>query len=395
VLISPVAFLLSGLFGLLSLALLAGGPALIWAWYTGVVVGTAYLLAGVAMVVLSLTGRWLLLLVLGRGGLRWPQDAADLPAPSAVERLRRPDGTELYVERFGPPGAPPLILAHGWGAGAEEWTYLRRALTRRFRLLAFDLRGHGRSSTAPSGDYSPSALAGDLAAVADLAGDRPVVLLGHSAGGMATLDYCRQFPERLGSRVAGLVLVNTTDHDPVRTTTGAGFFSAVRAPLLTPLLWLTVWLWPFMWLNSWLSYANGTSHLLAWLTGFAGRPVRGQLDSAARLNTCTSPAVLARGVLGMFHYDTRATLATISVPVLVVTGDGDRVLVPQVSARMQAALPAAELLVLRPAGHMGNWEHHARFAAAVGDFAARCLEAPSGPGGGAVNREPQGAPSRS
>jgi pimeloyl-ACP methyl ester carboxylesterase len=196
---------------------------------------------------------------------------------------------------------------------------------------------------------------------------------------MATLDLCRRFPERLGTRVAGLVLVNTTDLDPVRTTTAAGLFTALRAPLLTPLLWLTVWLWPLLWLSSWLSYANGTAHLAAWLTGFARRPVRGQLDSAARLNTCTSPAVLARGVLGMFRYDTRATLAMIGVPVLVVTGDRDRVLVPQVSARMQAALPVAELLVLRPAGHMGNWEHHQRFAAAVADFAARCLDAPAAP----------------
>ena len=378
-LIAPVAFLLAWLFGLLSLALLAGGPALLWAWATGAVVGTAYLVAGVAMVGLTLVGRWLVLLLLGRGGLRHPQDAADLPAPSAAERLRRPDGTELHVERFGPPGAPPLVLAHGWGAGAEEWAYLRRALIPRFRLLAFDLRGHGRSGPAPSGDYSPSALAGDLAAVADLAGAGPAVLLGHSAGGMATLDLCRQFPERLGPRVAGLVLVNTTDHDPVRTTTAAGLFTAVRTPLLTPLLWLTVGLWPLWWLSSWVSYANGTAHLAAWLTGFAGRPERGQLDAAARLNTRTSPAVLARGVLGMFRYDARATLATIGVPVLVVTGDRDRVLVPQVSARLQAALPAAELLVLRPAGHMGNWEHHERFAAAVADFAARCLDVPAAP----------------
>jgi len=379
VLIAPFAFLLAGLLGLLSLAVLAGGPALLWAWYAGAVVGTGYLLGGLALVAWTLAGRWLMLLLLGRGGLRHPQDAPELPAPSAVERLRRPDGTELHVERYGPPGAPPLILAHGWGAGAEEWAYLRGALAGRFRLLAFDLRGHGRSSPAPSGDYSPDALAGDLAAVADLAGDRPAVLLGHSAGGMAVLALCRRFPERLGPRVAGLVLVNTTDHDPVRTTTAAGLFTALRTPVLTPLLWATAWLWPLVWLSSWLSYANGTAHLLAWLTGFAGRPPRGQLDAAARLNTRTSPAVLARGVLGMFRYDARTTLAAIGVPALVVTGDRDRVLVPQVSARMSDALPAAELLVLRPAGHMGNWEHHARFAAAVGAFAGRCLTGDAGP----------------
>jgi hypothetical protein len=50
---------------------------------------------------------------------------------------------------------------------------------------------------------------------------------------MATLAFCRRFPERLGTRVAGLVLVNTTDLDPVRTTTAAGLFAALLTPLLT------------------------------------------------------------------------------------------------------------------------------------------------------------------
>jgi pimeloyl-ACP methyl ester carboxylesterase len=194
---------------------------------------------------------------------------------------------------------------------------------------------------------------------------------------MATLALCRRFPERLGPRVAGLVLVNTTDLDPVRATAAAPLFAALRTPVLAPLLWLTAWLWPLAWLSSWLGYLNGTAHLAARLTGFAGRPGRGQLDAATRLNTRTAPAVLARGVLGMLRYDERATLATIGVPVLVVTGDRDRVLVPQVSARMRAALPAAELLVLRPGGHMANWEHHGPFADAVAAFAARCLSAPA------------------
>jgi pimeloyl-ACP methyl ester carboxylesterase len=392
VLIAPFAFLLSWLAGLLSLGLLIGGPALLWAWYAGAVVGTGYLVAGLALVLWALAGRWVALLLLGRGGLRHPQDAPELPALSAVERLRRPDGTELHVERSGPAAAPPIVLAHGWGAGTEEWAYLRGALAGRFRLLAFDLRGHGRSSPSPAGDYSVDTLAGDLAAVADLAGDRPAVLLGHSAGGMATLALCRRFPERLGPRVAGLVLVNTTDLDPVRSTTAAGLFSALRGPLLTPLLWLTVWLWPLLWLSSWLSYANGTAHALARLTGFAGRPQRGQLDAATRLNTRTSPAVLARGVLGMFRYDERATLGGIGVPVLVVTGDRDRVLVPQVSARLCDALPAAELAVLRPAGHMGPWEHHGPFADDVAAFAARCLSAPPPAAGRAAG---SGRPGRS
>jgi pimeloyl-ACP methyl ester carboxylesterase len=343
-------------------------------------VGTAYLIGSLAMIVLTLVGRWVALLLLGHGGLRHPHDAPDLPEPETVERRRRPDGTELHVECSGPPGAPPVVLAHGWGAGAEEWACVRRALMERFRVLTFDLRGHGRSSPAPRGDYSVDALAGDLAAVAELAGERPAVLLGHSAGGMAMLAFCRRYPERLGSRVVGLVLVNTTDVDPVRTTTAAGFFTALRRPLLVPLLWLTAWLWPLVWLSNWLSYLNGSAHLLTLLTGFATRPTRGQLDAATVLNTRTSPAVLSRGVLGMFRHDERATLGRIGVPVLVVTGNHDRVLVPPESLRIRDALAEAELVVLRPAGHMGNWEHHDRFVKVVDAFATRCLAQAALPG---------------
>jgi hypothetical protein len=82
-LIAPAAFLLAWLAGLLSLALLVGGPALLWAWATGAVVGTGYLVAGIAMVLATLAGRWVLLLLLGHGGLRHPDAAPGDPAPRA------------------------------------------------------------------------------------------------------------------------------------------------------------------------------------------------------------------------------------------------------------------------------------------------------------------------
>ena len=67
-LIAPLAFLLSWLAGLLSLGLLIGGPAVLWTWYAGAVVGTGYLVAGRALVLWALAGRWVALLLLSRGG---------------------------------------------------------------------------------------------------------------------------------------------------------------------------------------------------------------------------------------------------------------------------------------------------------------------------------------
>jgi pimeloyl-ACP methyl ester carboxylesterase len=122
------------------------------------------------------------------------------------------------VEVSGPEGAPTLVLTHGWGNDRSEWDDLKRALGGRFRLIAWDLPGLGRSSQPANRDYGLEKLAGDLQAVLGLAGERPAVLLGHSIGGMITLTFCRLFPEALGSRVRGLALVQTTYTKPVRTT---------------------------------------------------------------------------------------------------------------------------------------------------------------------------------
>jgi pimeloyl-ACP methyl ester carboxylesterase len=120
-------------------------------------------------------------------------------------------------------------------------------------------------------DYGLENLAGDLRAVLALAGERPAVLLGHSIGGMITLTFCGLFPQELGTRVAGIALVQTTYTNPVRTTTLAGLLSALERPVLVPLLGLTVWLAPLVWLMNQLSYLNGSAHLSTGLQPFAGR----------------------------------------------------------------------------------------------------------------------------
>lgn len=145
----------------------------------------------------------------------------------------------------------------------------------------------------------------------NLAGDRPAILLGHSIGGIITLTFCRLFPEALGTRVAGLILVHTTYTNPVHTTKGARLYTALERPLLVPLLHLTIWVSPFVWLMNWLSYFNGTAHLLTKRSGFAGTENWEQVAFATSFQPHASPAVLAYGMLGMLQYDATATLATI------------------------------------------------------------------------------------
>ncbi|HXI15210.1 MAG TPA: alpha/beta hydrolase [Chloroflexota bacterium] len=373
-LLAPLAFLLTFPLSLLAPAILGGGVYVLWGWYSGALVGAAYLVGGLALTVWALTGRWIVLLLLGRN----ETDAPTRIRSGEVIELKRPDGTRLRVERYGRPDGPTVLLTHGWGTDSTEWQYARQALGSRFRVLVWDLRGLGQSSAPPTNDYRLESMATDLEAVLGLAaGGEPVVLAGHSIGGMTILSFCRHFPEHLAprGRVAGLALVNTTYTTPLATTTASGFFSAIRRPVLEPLLYLTIWLWPLMWLGSWMSYLNGTAHLVSWLTGFTGRAPRGQLDFTTWLGVKASPAVLARGVLATFLYDEATTLAAVGVPTLVITGDGDRVLVPQASAHMAETLPHAELLALQDARHQALLQRHLTFDEELTEFADQCLAA--------------------
>ena len=362
-------FLLVWLLGLAALALVGGGLYVGYLWLTGAVVGVAWLAAAVAMLLVSLFGRPLVLALFRRPAADEPM----LARGSEAARIDRPDGTHLRVESHGRAGGPTVVLTHGWGTDAREWQYATKELGDRFRVLAWDLRGLGGSGEPPDRDYSLERMAGDLDAVVETAGDGPVVLVGHSIGGMIIQTYCRLFPHRLGPKVVGLALVNTTHTNPARTTVFGEAVRLLQGPLWVPLLHLTIWLSPLVWLMNWLSYQNGTTHLLTMAVGFGGRESRGQLDLAARFTPMASPAVLARGVLAMFRFEETATLPTIPVPTLVVTGDVDRVTVPEASRTICRAVPDAELVELRPAGHMAPLEQHRAFAEVLGAFCGRCF----------------------
>src|SRR3712207_4671576 len=113
------------------------------------------------------------------------------------------------------------------------------------------------------------------------------------------------------------------------------------------------------------------SHGTTGWTSFSGRETRGQLDFAARFTAGQHPGVLAKGILAMLRWDEAATLPRIDVPALVVTGDRDRLTLPRASEEMRRLIPAAELLMVRPAGHPGFLERSAEYDEAIAAFAAR------------------------
>ncbi len=365
--------LLIGLFSnLLSLAVLGANVYLFRAWYQlkdspyeyARDDAQRYLLWAIGLLVLVLLGGFLFKFLLGKSG----SDEPTMERSEETTLLQRPEGHKLFVEFSGPKDAQPLILIHGWSSDSTQWYYLKKRLSRSYRLIMMDLPGLGKSEKPQNNDYSLDKFARDLDAVIELAGPRKPIVLGHSIGGMTILTYCKLFSSRLTDRVAGLVLVHTTFTNPVKTSIVSGLLTALERPVLRPLCHLLIWFAPFVQVSNWIKYLNGSQHLTNHAMGFAGTETRGQLDHTSRLSAFSPVGVIARGMLAMFDYDATDTLPTINVPVLVIAAAQDKLTKPAASEYIQQRIPDARMVVLQPSGHMGALERGNEMAEAVDQF---------------------------
>ncbi len=406
---SPASILLMWLRGLLSIAVLAGGIYLACRWYArlpeatviiqynedgtvtktrvpatfvqrvrswrpGGDATTAFLAGGLFLLGLSSAGGWIYPRVFCRAGGFNPGERPQ----SETSQITRPDGTQLNVETYGSKAAPRLIMTHGWGCDRQMWHYAVTQLSEHYRIVIWDLPGLGLSTQPLNGDYSVVKMANDLRAVLEATGSQPAVLVGHSIGGMITLTFCKLFPELLSRSVVGISIVQSTYTNPLRTTRFAGLLTAIEMPVIRPLLALTIFLSPVVWLLNCLSYWNGSAHRSAARGSFAGQETRGQLDFAARYNLKVSPSVVARGMLGMLHYDAEKVLSQIQLPAQVIVGDLDSTTLPEAGTHMAGQMPQSKLLCLSPARHFGFFEKYDEFNTVLHQFVSKCFSRPAG-----------------
>lgn len=143
------------------------------------------------------------------------------------------DGTRLHTEVFGPPGAPPIVLAHGITCSLRFWHDQINDLCTDFRVIAYDHRGHGRSAVPGPKSYSLDHLAADLDAVlaATLRPGERAVVAGHSMGGIAISAWADRFGDRVAERARAVALINTTTGDlldKIQLLPVPGMFKAAR-----------------------------------------------------------------------------------------------------------------------------------------------------------------------
>jgi 3-oxoadipate enol-lactonase len=236
---------------------------------------------------------------------------------------------ELYWESTGT--GEPVLLVMGLGMNATGWWRTVPVLAERFRVIAFDNRGVGRSPRPP-GPYTAAQLADDAVAVLDAAGERSAHVYGISLGGMIAQEIALRHP----GRVRSLVLGATTPGGPksVPAAPEVQAFARLREQLPAEIA---------VWASVPINYGPATRR---------GHGDRIAADIAQRLRYPIEPEPYAAQLAAALGHDTYDRLADIKARTLVVHGDAD-VLVPSGNGDILAdRIPGAELQVLPGAGHL-------------------------------------------
>jgi pimeloyl-ACP methyl ester carboxylesterase len=281
------------------------------------------------------------------------------PPPPGSRTVRTDDGVDLHVEIDGDEDAPlTVVLSHGFTARLVEWDIQRAALRDRARLVLWDQRGHGRSGWTKLTAATIDRTGRDLGQVLDAtAPTGPVVLAGHSMGGMSVMALARQRPELFGTRVVGVFLLATSAGGLVETGPLGYAIKLVRLLGLLPLylrfLQLTA---PLLERFRRRGRAAGRRMIRRLLFGNAAdADPRSVLMVQNLLEETPYPVAMAFYATFLDHDETASLEVLRRVPVTVVAATHDR-LTPAAHGRRMAELIGdnAELVVVPGAGHSVN-----------------------------------------
>lgn len=250
------------------------------------------------------------------------------PVPT-IER----DGVKVYYEVAGE--GPAVLLSHGYSATADMWRDQVAALSGSYKVIIWDMRGHGRSD-CPEDDklYSEALTVEDMAAILDACGVESAVIGGLSLGGYMSLAFHLKYPERVNA----LMLFDT----------GPGYKSDAGRDAWneTAMRWVAAF------------EARG----LAALSEIGSREMRNEAHRSA-----DGLIRAAKGMLRQFDSRVIESLPEIAVPTLVLVGADDTNFIAPTDY-MAKKIPNATKVVLAGAGHAANLDRPEDFNAAVREF---------------------------
>jgi pimeloyl-ACP methyl ester carboxylesterase len=280
------------------------------------------------------------------------------PPPPGSRTVTTDDGVPLHVEFDGKLEAPlTVVFSHGFTARLVEWEFQRAALRDRARLVLWDQRGHGRSGWTKLTSATIDRTGRDLGQVLDaVAPTGPVVLVGHSMGGMSVMALARQRPELFGTRVVGVFLLATSAGGLVETGILARAVKLVRRLHLLPLyLRLLQLMAPALERFRRRGTATGRRLVRRLLFGADDADLANVIIVQNLLEETPYPVAMAFYATFLDHDETAALEVLRRIPVTVVAATHDR-LTPAAHGRQiaEAIGPNAELVVVPGAGHSVN-----------------------------------------
>ena len=242
------------------------------------------------------------------------------------------DGVKIYYEVYGE--GPPLLLSHGYSSSSHMWAGQREALGKHFRVITWDMRGHGRSDY-PSDPhaYSQALTVEDMEAILDAVGAKEAVVGGLSLGGYMSLAFRLAHPHR----VKALLIFDT----------GPGFRNDEAR-------------------ENWNNYAHQSAERFE-KEGLNRLQDSGNETRHAPHRDASGLAHAARGMLTQKNARVINSLPEIVVPTLVLAGANDK---PFLAATdyMAAKIPGAKKVVIPDAGHAANIDQPEAFNKAVLEF---------------------------
>ena len=270
--------------------------------------------------------------------------------PIATHDVRGGGGLRLHVQEWGDPNGPPILFVHGWSQSQLCWSRQTAGLLARdFRLVTFDLRGHGMSEKPLDVEPYVDARhwADDLnAVIGQLELDRPV-LVGWSYGGYVVTDYLAAYGE---AAIAGIDLVGgAVLRTPSFEHIGPGLLENAGDACGPDL-------------------RTSIASMLRFLRACTVRPLSDDEWTTALCWNMVVPTEV-RGALFAREIDADAVLSRLSVPVLVTHGRADAIVLPSMAEHVIEVCGTARASWYEDVGHLPFLEDSDRFDRELAEFA--------------------------
>ena len=313
-------------------------------------------------------------------------DAADdepfFSLRSSGPQVVTPDGVRLHTEvdelpadggasPAGPDDELTLVLVHGYALSLDCWHFQRKHFRGKVRIVLYDQRSHGRSNRSAGELCRVPQLAEDLLQVLDeVVGDGPVVLAGHSMGGMTIMRLALTHPELFGTRIRGVALFSTAagemaDYSPIRGLPGRTF-GRIAQPTMAALNRIPEVVERGRTAGSDLSFVFTKK-------GSYGSDVPPSYVEFMNQMLGQTPMSVISDFYPAFaeldEYDAFNVLATVETA--VIGGEDDAITPIRHTDKIIELLPGADVRRLPDCGHMGIIEHHEIFNGVLADLIIR------------------------